>query len=107
MYAQAYFEEEDISNGSFNCTNYVESFKSFGRAIRSPPLPRSANGDGWRWGHDPSAPVSIGHAKMLIQQGANLDQVETQIENLKKKGIRGADQAIEFLDDVLDQLGVR
>lgn len=46
----------------------------------------------------------VGHAKQLIKKGADLDRVETQIENLKKKGIHGATEALDFLDDILEQL---
>ena len=46
----------------------------------------------------------VGHAKSLIKQGVNIKRVEAQIEALQKKGIRGGTQALEFLEDVLDQL---
>lgn len=46
----------------------------------------------------------VGHAKALIRGGANLKVVEAQMDLLKKKGIRGADDAVDFLDEVLEQL---
>ena len=45
----------------------------------------------------------VGHAKALIKKGANLDRVQARIEELQKKNIPGARQALDFLDDVLDQ----
>ena len=46
----------------------------------------------------------VGHAKALIKGGADVGAVETHIESLEKKGIPGATQALDFLQDVLDQL---
>jgi len=47
----------------------------------------------------------VAHAKALIKKGADLKKVENQIETLKGKGIPGAQAALDFLDDVLEQLG--
>lgn len=46
----------------------------------------------------------VGHAKALIRGGARLERVESQIESLRAKGIPGAQDALDFLDDVLEQL---
>lgn len=46
----------------------------------------------------------VGHAKALIKQNANVKTVEAHIESLKKKGIPGAQEALDFLDDLLDQI---
>lgn len=46
----------------------------------------------------------VGHAKALIKKGADLARVEAQIEFLRKKGIPGSKEALDFLDDVLDQV---
>jgi hypothetical protein len=46
----------------------------------------------------------VPHAKSLIQAGANLDFVGDHIELLKKKGIPGSQEALDFLDDILDQI---
>ncbi|MEK7692447.1 MAG: DUF6036 family nucleotidyltransferase [Bdellovibrionota bacterium] len=47
----------------------------------------------------------VAHAKALMIGGADLKLVESQIENLKKKGIPLSDRALDFLDDVRDQVG--
>lgn len=47
----------------------------------------------------------VGHAKMLIKQHANIDFVETHIEALQKRGIPNAQVAMDFLADVMEQLG--
>jgi len=44
------------------------------------------------------------HAKALIKQGANLKLVEGQLEWLKERRIPGTDNAMTFLDDILDQV---
>lgn len=44
----------------------------------------------------------IPHARALIKNGADLKLVERQIEELKKKGIPGANEALDFLDDVTE-----
>ena len=44
----------------------------------------------------------IGHAKALIKQGANIQNVESHIESLQSKGISGAKEALDFLDDLSD-----
>ena len=46
----------------------------------------------------------VGHAKALIKGGADVDAVETQIEALAKKGIPGTTAAMDFLQDILEQL---
>lgn len=46
----------------------------------------------------------VGHAKALIRGGARLEKVESQLEALRAKGIPGAQDALDFLDDVLEQL---
>lgn len=46
----------------------------------------------------------VGHAKALVRGGADLDRVKARIEELLKKRIPGAQLALDFLDDVLDQL---
>ena len=46
----------------------------------------------------------VGHAKALIRGGAKLAAVELQLERLRKKGIPGSAEALDFLDDVLEQL---
>lgn len=46
----------------------------------------------------------VGHAKTLLKAGVDLELVEDQIEKLRKKGIPHAQAALDFLDDVLDQL---
>ncbi|MEK6577959.1 MAG: DUF6036 family nucleotidyltransferase [Bdellovibrionota bacterium] len=44
----------------------------------------------------------VGHAKALINKGANVSFVEDHIESLKKKNIPGSDQALDFLDDIVE-----
>lgn len=46
----------------------------------------------------------VGHAKSLIKQGVDLKIVEAQLDALHAKRIRGAAEAIDFLNDVLEQL---
>jgi hypothetical protein len=46
----------------------------------------------------------VGHAKALIQGGADTQRVFDHIEALQKKGIPLASQALAFLEDVLEQL---
>lgn len=46
----------------------------------------------------------VAHAKALIQAGADVKLVETHIESLVKKQIPQAQTALDFLDDVRDQL---
>jgi len=46
----------------------------------------------------------IGHAKALIKGGADTGAVSDHIEKLKAKRIPGSSEALEFLDDLLDQL---
>jgi hypothetical protein len=44
------------------------------------------------------------HVKALIQSGANTEFVERHIENLQSKGIPGAEEALDFLDEVSDMI---
>lgn len=46
----------------------------------------------------------VGHARALITGGADVKVVEKQIEALAKKNIPGTSAALDFLDDVLDQM---
>lgn len=45
----------------------------------------------------------VSHAKALIKRGARVDFAETHIESLRKRSIPGAQKALDFLDDVVDQ----
>lgn len=47
----------------------------------------------------------IGHARALVKKGADLDFVDEHIQALEGKGIPGAKEALDFLDDVRDQVG--
>ncbi len=44
----------------------------------------------------------IGHAKMLLKLGANTDFVGKHIETLKRKQLPGCQEALDFLDELLD-----
>ncbi|MEK6706494.1 MAG: DUF6036 family nucleotidyltransferase [Bdellovibrionota bacterium] len=46
----------------------------------------------------------VPHAKTLIIGGADVKKVEAHIEMLQKKKIPGASHALDFLDDIQDQL---
>lgn len=46
----------------------------------------------------------VGHAKQLIKLGANLKLVEAQIEILRAKKIPESQAALDFLDDLLEQM---
>lgn len=46
----------------------------------------------------------VGHAKQLIKLGADLKLVERQIESLRAKKIPDTQAALDFLDDILEQL---
>jgi hypothetical protein len=46
----------------------------------------------------------VGHSKALIKAGADTDFVGAHIEKLKEMNVRGCQQALEFLDDLLEQL---
>lgn len=48
----------------------------------------------------------IGHAKAIIKKGVNLEFVDEHIQSLAEKGLPGAAKALDFLDDIKDQLGV-
>jgi hypothetical protein len=47
----------------------------------------------------------VGHARALIRRGADLRKVEGHLQALATKRIPGADEALDFLDDVRDQEG--
>jgi len=47
----------------------------------------------------------IGHAKGLIKKGAHLKFVDNHIESLIEKGVPGAEEALDFLEDIREQLG--
>ena len=46
----------------------------------------------------------IPHARALIRRKANLDLVEKQLQELLSKKIPGAQQAIDFSQEILDEL---
>ena len=48
----------------------------------------------------------IGHVKALIKGGADLNLVEGHVQTLADKGVPKASEALDFLDDIRDQLGV-
>lgn len=48
----------------------------------------------------------IGHAQALIKLGANLEIVEQQILSLQKKNVKHSQEALDFLDELLEKLGV-
>ncbi len=45
----------------------------------------------------------VGHAKALLKKGVNINFVRARIEELEQKGIPDSDNALDFLDDLLDQ----
>ena len=45
----------------------------------------------------------VSHAQALIKKGANPDAAEKHIESLLKEGVAGSREALDFLDDLLDQ----
>ncbi|MCM2324146.1 MAG: DUF6036 family nucleotidyltransferase [Oligoflexia bacterium] len=45
----------------------------------------------------------VGHAKALLKRGANVAMVEAQIDLLTKKRIPGTQEALDFLDDLLEE----
>lgn len=47
----------------------------------------------------------IGHARVLIKRGANLDIVEKRIDELIDKGLPDALKASDFLADLINQMG--
>lgn len=47
----------------------------------------------------------IGHARALVKNGADTKLVEAHIEQLKKKGLPRAKEALEFLKDIRESLG--
>lgn len=49
-------------------------------------------------------PKDVSHTKALIKNGVNIKKVEDHIEYLKSKKIYGAEKALDFLDDVLEQV---
>lgn len=46
----------------------------------------------------------VGHAKQLIKLGVDLNIVENQLEFLLQKKIPGVREALDFLDDILEQM---
>lgn len=46
----------------------------------------------------------IGHARVLIKRGADTQMVERHLQSLAEKGLPGADSAISFLEDIIDQI---
>ena len=48
----------------------------------------------------------IGHVKALIKQKANVDLVEEHIKKLIKKNLPLSKKALDFLYDILDELGL-
>lgn len=49
-------------------------------------------------------PKDLGHARALLKAGVDVKAVEARIEELKGKGIEEADAALDFLDDLLEEL---
>jgi hypothetical protein len=47
----------------------------------------------------------VSHSKALIKAGARVAFAEKHIETLRAKGIPGSDKALDFLDDVQEQMG--
>ncbi|MBC7691721.1 MAG: hypothetical protein H7222_08110 [Methylotenera sp.] len=47
----------------------------------------------------------VGHARALVRSGADLEQVEARIEELRKKGIRDSAEALDFLQEILELEG--
>ena len=48
----------------------------------------------------------VGHAKALIKQKADIEMVEKHINQLKEQNIPKAQKALDFLDDILDELEI-
>lgn len=46
----------------------------------------------------------IGHVKALLKLGADTSMVEKHIESLKRKQIPGCDEALDFLDTIIDEI---
>jgi hypothetical protein len=44
----------------------------------------------------------INHARALIKKGADVEFVETHLEQLRSKGIPGATEALDFLDEMTE-----
>lgn len=49
-------------------------------------------------------PKDIGHARALLKQGADVNKVERHIESLLTKDIPHAQKALDFLDDLVDDI---
>ncbi|MFH1874863.1 MAG: DUF6036 family nucleotidyltransferase [Pseudomonadota bacterium] len=47
----------------------------------------------------------IGHARVLVKKGADLELVENHIQKLLEKGLPNAQEALDFLDDIREQVG--
>jgi hypothetical protein len=45
----------------------------------------------------------IAHARALVKAGANTDFVFDHIEGLQKQNVKGCQEAIDFLDEILDE----
>lgn len=48
----------------------------------------------------------VGHAKALVKQKADIDLVEKHINKLIKKNLPLSKKALDFLYDILDELGL-
>lgn len=46
----------------------------------------------------------IGHARALLKRGAKKEIVEQQIEKLSEKGLPRSREALEFLEDLIDEM---
>ena len=46
----------------------------------------------------------VGHAKSLIKQGADVAMVEDHISSLLERNFRDAQEALDFLDELLEDL---
>lgn len=49
-------------------------------------------------------PKDIGHARALLKAGADTGIVERAIESCRKRGVPGADTALDFLDELLEEM---
>ena len=49
-------------------------------------------------------PKDVSHAKALLKAGVDLKKVENHLEFLRAKKIGEAQKAVDFLDDLLDQI---
>jgi hypothetical protein len=51
-------------------------------------------------------PKDVAHSRALVRRGANLKKVEDRIDELLGKKIPGSQQALDFLQDILEQEGI-